>query len=278
MSTASPVPDADRRGAPRRGPRRTLADALFALLRWIASHVRGFHTAIGVYLLIGLGLILAAALGFAQLADWVMDGDTTALDEGILRWMDAHSSPLWDTVALEVTALGAGVVVWMVVLVASAFLWASRHRYSAGLLWFALIGGTLLNQVMKLAFDRPRPSVFEWRTSHAASSSFPSGHSMTSMIVYGTLAFLIARLAKTAVLRRMVYGVALAVIVAVGLSRMYLGVHYPTDVLGGFVMGLAWATFCGLGVEAVRYFRGRKPDVDVHEHDLDAPGPATGAV
>ena len=277
MDTSSHPPAAERRVRPRQGPRRRLGDGLFALLRWIARHVNGFHAAVGTFLLIGLGVILAASVVFARLAEEVAEGDTMGVDEQVLRWMDARASPLWDVVALEVTALGAGVVVWMVVLIASAFLWASRHRYSAALLWVAMIGGALLNYAMKVAFARPRPDVFEWRTPHAGSHSFPSGHSMTSMVVYGTLAFLIARLAPTPLLRRLTYGVAAVVILAVGLSRMYLGVHYPTDVFGGFVTGLAWAVTCGLGVEAVRYFRTRRPQVEQEEEDLDAPTAATRA-
>jgi undecaprenyl-diphosphatase len=93
---------------------------------------------------------------------------------------------------------------------------------------------------------------------------------MSAMVCYATLAYLVARLEPSLFLRRFTFGVAAVIVVAIGLSRMYLGVHYPTDVLAGFTMGLAWASFCALGIEAVRYFRYRKPDVAVQEKDLDA--------
>ena len=84
-------------------------------------------------------------------------------------------------------------------------------------------------------------------------------------------AFLIARLAPTRRLKRLVWGVAILVIVLIGWSRLYLGVHYPSDVAAGFVLGTGWAVICGLGIEAVRYFRRRRPEVEAEEHDLDVP-------
>jgi undecaprenyl-diphosphatase len=251
-----------------------MRDGVFRLLRLIGRHVQGFYGAVGVFLVIGLGLVTLAAVAFAQIAQAVVRGQTQAFDNAILRWMGTHGAPWLDTAALEVTALGARVVVYMVVLVASVFLWQSRHHYSAALLWVAVIGSGLVNTVLKLTFNRPRPDVFPWRTQHVGLASFPSGHAMTSIVVYGTLAFLIARLAPTRWLRRLVWIVAVLVIVLVGLSRLYLGVHYPSDVLAGFVIGGAWAITCGLGMEAVRYFRTRRPRVMAEEKDLDVP--ATG--
>lgn len=273
MSTPPRVPVYDRRTRPRRGGFTPLYDALYRLLRWIAGNVQGFYAAVGAFLFIGLSVVLIAAVFFAVLAEMVMEGDTLHVDESILRWMHDIGSPVLDMVALEVTALGARVVVWMVVLVASVFLWHTRHHYSAALLWVSMLGAGVVNTVLKLAFNRPRPDVFPWRTEHVGLASFPSGHAMTSIVVYGTLAFLIARLAPTRLLRRVTWAVAVTVILLIGLSRLYLGVHYPSDVLAGFVMGAAWAIISGLGIEAVRYFRTRRPEVVVEEKDLGT-GPA----
>ena len=187
--------------------------------------------------------------------------------------MERMGAPWLDNLALEVTALGARVVVWMVVLIASVFLWSSRHHYSAALLWVSMIGAGFVNAALKVSFNRPRPDVFPWRTQHVGLASFPSGHAMTSIVVYGTLAFLIARLAPTRLLRRLTWTLAILVILLIGWSRLYLGVHYPSDVLAGFVMGAAWAVICGLGIEAVRYFRSRRPMVVVEEKDLETGGP-----
>lgn len=274
MSQRPHPPAYDRRTLPRGGPLRPLYDLLYRLLRWIGAHVQGFYRAVGVFLVIGLIVVLVAAIGFATLAERVMAGDTLHADESILRAMERMGSPALDNIALEVTALGARVVVWMVVLIASVFLWSSRHHYSAALLWVSMLGAGFVNAALKVSFNRPRPDVFPWRTQHVGLASFPSGHAMTSIVVYGTLAFLIARLAPTRLLKRLTWTIAIVVILLIGWSRLYLGVHYPSDVLAGFVMGAAWAVICGLGIEAVRYFRTRRPMVVVEEKDLDTSGPA----
>jgi undecaprenyl-diphosphatase len=275
----APVPPPlERRAAPRTGVSNRVRDALFRLLRLIGGHVQGFYAAVGIFLVIGLVVVTLGAAVFAGIARAVVRGQTQQFDEAILRFMGTHGAAWLDTAALEVTALGARVVVYMVVLVASAFLWHTRHHYSAALLWVAVIGSGLINTVLKISFNRPRPDVFPWRTQHVGLASFPSGHAMTSIVVYGTLAFLIVRLAPTRLLKRVTWIVAILVILLVGLSRLYLGVHYPSDVLAGFVIGAAWAVTCALGIEAVRYFRGRRPEVEAEEHDLDVPGPATGGV
>ncbi|HEX6038475.1 phosphatase PAP2 family protein [Longimicrobium sp.] len=270
MNTRS-GPPLERRAEPRTGAANRLRSPMFGLLRLIGRNVRGFHAAVGIFLVAGLALVTLAAAVFALIASAVVRGQTQAFDDAILRFMGSHGAAWLDNVALEVTALGARVVVYMVVLVASAFLWQSRHHYSAALLWVAVLGSGLINTVLKVSFNRPRPDVFPWRTQHVGLASFPSGHAMTSIVVYGTLAFLIARLAPTPRLKRLTWALAILVILLVGLSRLYLGVHYPSDVLAGFVIGGAWAITCALGMEAVRYFRTRRPEVARDEKDLDAP-------
>jgi undecaprenyl-diphosphatase len=261
----------ERRARSRAGVLGLPRDGVFRLLRLIGRHVEGFYAAVGIFLVVGLAVVTLAAAGFALIAAAVVEGQTQAFDERILRWMGSHGAPWLDVTALEVTALGARVVVYMVVLVASAFLWQTRHHYSAALLWVAVLGSGLINTVLKLSFNRPRPDVFPWRTQHVGLASFPSGHAMTSIVVYGTLAFLLSRLAPTRWLRRLVWTIAGTVVVLVGLSRLYLGVHYPSDVVAGFIIGGAWAVTCALGMEAVRYFRTRRPEMAAEEKDLDKP-------
>lgn len=260
MSSSPPV---ERRARPRGGP-------LYTLLRWIGRHVRGFYAAVGVFLALGFALAVSALLLFAWVASEVEEGETQHFDEAVLRWIHAHGTPWLDLAALEVTSLGATAEVGLVVLIASAFLWVTRHRFSVLLLWTAVLGTAVLNLVLKAAFDRPRPHVFPWLVPHVGQSSFPSGHAMTSTVTYLTVAFLIARLEPSAALRRMTIGVAVLVVFLVGLSRLYLGVHYPSDVLAGWVAGVAWASFCVLGLEALRHFRSRKPEVHEVERDLEA--------
>jgi undecaprenyl-diphosphatase len=269
MSTHRQPVQHERRGEPRAGaqPGR---NALYSLFRLVGENVRGFHAAVGALLIVGLTIILVCVAFFAMLADEVMEGGTQKFDNAVLLWMNARASPQLTGFALNVSALGAGTVVWLVVIVASVFLWSTRHRWSVALLWVSIVGSGLINASMKLFFNRPRPQLFPWRAPYAGLSSFPSGHSMTAMVCYATLAYLVARLEPSRFLRRFTFVLAGLIILAIGLSRMYLGVHYPTDVLAGFTMGLAWASFCALGIEALRYFRHRQPEVAAQEKDLDA--------
>lgn len=246
-----------------------MGTAFRPVFRWIGQHVRGFYSAVGLFLVAGVALILAAGLLFAELADRVMEGETQAFDDAVLLWLHERASTRLTGIALDVTALGAGMVVWLVVIVASVFLWSTRHRYSAVLLWVAMAGAGLINSTLKAFFARPRPQLFEWRTPYVGESSFPSGHSMGSAVAYLTLAYMVARLETSRGLRIFTYVVAAIIIVAVGISRMYLGVHYPSDVMAGWAMGVAWMLFCALAIEAVRYFRHRKPEVAEVEKDLN---------
>jgi undecaprenyl-diphosphatase len=258
MNTHSPAPQHPERGALR------------PLLRAIGRLVGGFHAALGTFFVLAFAVMLAAVAAFAALAEAVTGGETAAVDRDILLWLNARASPELDNFALNVTALGSGVVVGLIVALASMYLWGSRHRYSAVFLWVALAGSWILSSTLKAAFDRPRPDVFEWRTPTAFQASFPSGHSITAMVGYATLAYLVARLLPQRSLRWVTVGAAALIVAVVGWSRMYLGVHWPSDVLAGYATGLAWAAFCGLGLSAVRYFRGRRPGVGGEEEDLGA--------
>jgi undecaprenyl-diphosphatase len=259
----------ERRAQERGGALRRLLDVIYPILRWIEHHVRGFYAAVGLFLAVGFVLALVAILGFAVLVDAVQAGETQRFDETVLLWLHARSVPWLEWAALEFTALGNTVVVWITMFIASTFLWVTRHRYSAALLWVAIIGAGILSSSLKMAFNRPRPQLFEWGAEYAGLSSFPSGHATAAVAVYATLAYLVARLEPTRLLRRLTLGFTAAVILLIGLSRMYLGVHYPSDVLAGYLAGFIWATFCATAIEAVRYFRDRKRGVEEQEKDLD---------
>lgn len=249
-------PDRPGRATWRRDGRR-LDAVLCAALERIAPHARGFHSAVALFLLIGLGLVLLAAWGIAALADLVTGGEPLWLDRNALLWIDRHATPWLDAAALEITALGSAVVAYTVVLVASALLWSWHDRAPVFMLWAALIGGLFLNTSLKLIIGRPRPRVFEWRVQYIDSPSFPSGHAMTAAVVYATLAYLIIRLDPSPFVRGLTIALAVLIIALVGLSRLYLGVHYPTDVLGGYAVGFAWAALCAFGLRALYQRRTR---------------------
>jgi undecaprenyl-diphosphatase len=242
------------------------------VLRWIGEHVRGFHAAVGAFLTLGAVTVAVAGILFAILAGFVLRDATLAVDEAALRWIGERRLGWLDVGMLEITALGGATVVVILSVVAGVLLWLTDHRYSAVLLGIAAGGSILLNHLLKAVFARARPDVLEWVT-HAGPLSFPSGHSMNAVAAYGTLAYLIARLEPTVRARRITFALATVIILLIGTTRVYLGVHYPSDVIGGFLVGLAWAVVCGLGLEAVRFFRARRPGVEENQRDLNAAGP-----
>jgi undecaprenyl-diphosphatase len=258
----------DRRETPR-SRLHGVADMLYLLLRTIGRHAHSFYTALGAYLVLGFAIAALAVWGFAEFADVVEAGATLEFDLAAMEWMESHRLELLDRFLLDVTALGTGLVVLIVVGVAGLFLALTDHRYSAILLLVATAGGQLLNSVLKLFYDRPRPSNIEALT-HTMSTSFPSGHAMSAVIVYGTVAYLAARLQKERWARALTMLAAVIIIIAIAASRVYLGVHYPSDVLAGTIVGAAWAAFCMAGLEAVRVFARRfRPSELAHERDLD---------
>lgn len=262
-----PVSTQERRAEPR--SRFDLArDVLYGTLRAIGRHASSFYTALGIYLVGGATIAIAGTAAFVQLASHVQSGATQTFDENVMRWMGAHRIEWIERSLLEITALGTGLVVMMIVVISALFLIATQHRFSAFLLLVASAGGIVLNAVLKSSFDRPRPQLFEWLTV-PSSSSFPSGHAMSSAIVYFTVAYLIARLEKRRWMRAMTIISSLLLVLLISVSRLYLGVHYPSDVLAGMIIGLAWAGFCLAGLEAVRVFGLRfRPRVLEQEEDL----------
>ena len=262
-----PIRSPERRADPRN--RFDLArDLLYTTLRAIGQHASSFYTALGIYLVGGATIAIACTWVFVELASHVQSGATQTFDEAVMRWMGAHRIEWIERSLLEITALGTGLVVMMIVLVSALFLIATQHRFSAFLLLVASAGGIVLNAVLKSSFDRPRPQLFEWLTE-PSSSSFPSGHAMSSAIVYFTVAYLIARLEKRRWMRALTIIASLLLVLLISVSRLYLGVHYPSDVLAGMIIGLAWAGFCLAGLEAVRVFGLRfRPRVLEQEEDL----------
>jgi undecaprenyl-diphosphatase len=257
-----------------RGHLQFFWNLIFRALRRMGGHAEKFYVTVGIFLLAGIVIAVAGTLAFAELGKWVKKGYTQQFDVAALQWLGAHHTPWLTSVMTEVTPLGTGIVVLTIVGVTAAFLWHTEHKISAQLLLAATAGNIILNNVLKLSFDRARPSVFEWQT-HAASSSFPSGHAMSATVVYGTVAYLLARLQKHGWSRAITLVAATILIALICTTRLYLGVHYPSDVLGGIIVGLAWASFCMATLEAsIVLARRRGAPSIAHE----APAPVEGAV
>lgn len=263
------MPGTSDRRASRRGHLSLIWNLVFKALRQMGGHAEKFYVTVGVFLLVGAAVAVAGTLGFAALGDIVRQGRTQQFDTAVLQWLGERHTPLLTTIMSEVTPLGTGIVVLTIVGVTTAFLWHTEHKYSARMLLAATAGSILLNNVLKLYFDRERPNVFE-RLTHAASSSFPSGHAMSATVVYGTVAYLLARLQKHAWSRTITLVAAIILIALICLTRLYLGVHYPSDVIAGIIIGLAWSGFCMATLEAsLMLLRRRAPASAVEE----APAP-----
>jgi undecaprenyl-diphosphatase len=231
--------------------------------------VQGFWAAMAAF--VGLGLAAGALLTalFALLAAAVGSGITRHLDERVLFWLADRRVHWLDEAMSHVTTLGDGIVVTMLVFVVSVFLWLTWHRWSVYLLLVGVLGGQVVNNILKLVFNRARPEVMEW-AAEVRTLSFPSGHAMSAIMAYGTVAYLVGRLEPTPRMRRATWAMAAAIILGIGFSRIYLGVHYPSDVLGGFIAGLAWLAFVAASMQAVRHFAPRRPKTAREERDLDA--------
>ena len=266
---------ADERRAEPRGTLASHTNFLYHALRVAAGKADTLIGALGMFLVAGL-LVAAAGVGaFVSLASHVESGKTQAFDDAVIRWMGAHHTGALDAIALEVTALGTGTVVMMIVAIAALFLALNSHKYSAMLLLASTGGGILLNGLLKIGFNRPRPQIFLPEV-HTVSSSFPSGHAMSAAIVYSTVAYLAARLHERRWARWLVMTAAFLVIAAICVSRLYLGVHYPSDVIAGLAIGLAWAGFCMATLEAIQKFGFRRdPQILRDETPAPAKGPSS---
>ena len=252
-----------------RGRFHVLWDLVFRGLRAAGMRAGSFYATVGIFLVVGVIIAIAGTLAFAELGEWVREGGTQQYDVAALEWMGAHHTPLLTRIMTELTFLGTGTVVLTIVGVVALFLWNTEHKHSARLLLASVAGGILLNNALKLWFSRPRPQVFE-RLTDTVSSSFPSGHAMSATVCYGTVAYLVMRLQKRHWSRVLTGTTALILIVGICTTRLYLGVHYPSDVIAGMVIGLAWAGFCMATLEASLVMARRRSPREVAD-ELPAP-------
>ena len=189
---------------------------------------------------------------FAKLANAVGQGGTHAFDEWLLVALRTPGNladpigPIWfEEMMRDFTAMGSTGVLTLMVLTIAGFLAMTRKGNAALFVLVSVAGGVLISQTMKWAYARPRPELVP-HGAEVYTASFPSGHSMMSAIVYLTLGALLARTQTGRVVKIYILAVAVIVTVLVGVSRVYLGVHWPTDVLAGWALGGAWALMCWL--------------------------------
>jgi undecaprenyl-diphosphatase len=224
--------------------------------------------------LFAIFVVAGGAWFFMVLAGEVTEGTTQALDERLLLALrtnpqdlgDPFGPPWVEEMMRDITALGGFAILTLLTSGVFIFLLLQGKPHAALFLVVVVVGGALLSTTLKGAFDRPRPDLVP-HGSYVQNASFPSGHSMLSAAVYLTLGALLARLQSGRALKLYVLGIAVLLTVLVGISRVYLGVHWPTDVLAGWAVGAAWAAGCLL---VARWLQ-RRGHVEGDEEAVTAP-------
>ncbi|HKR24583.1 MAG TPA: phosphatase PAP2 family protein [Allosphingosinicella sp.] len=203
---------------------------------------------------------------FLRLGSEIMEGETFALDRWLLLALRSASDssvpagPGWLLEAMvDITALGGVSVLTVITIIAAGYLVAARKPATAAFLVAAVSGGAVASTLLKMVFARPRPDVVG-HLVEVSSLSFPSGHAMNSAIVYLTLGALLARAEDDRRVRIYLIAVAVALTLVIGFTRVYLGVHWPSDVLAGWCVGAAWAVLSSLAARALQRRHAIEPE------------------
>jgi undecaprenyl-diphosphatase len=229
-----------------------------------------------VGLVAALFVIAGGLVGFGSIAEEVFEGDTSAFDRHVLL-LFRHTNdlsipigPAWvQEMARDVTSLGSFAVLGLMVLLVLGYIAMIGKPGAAGFILASVLGGQGLSTVLKVLFQRPRPDLVAHAT-RVFTASFPSGHAMLSAVTYLTLGAVLTRVVPSHRAKVYVISAAVFLTLLVGVSRVYLGVHWPTDVLAGWCVGSAWAVLCW----AVALKLQRAGAVEKPSETTDHPGPA----
>jgi undecaprenyl-diphosphatase len=216
-----------------------------------ASAVQAART-IDRALAVAIAAVAVLIFGFVRIAEEILEAGTRRFDEAVLLALRTPGDtgrpigPLWfQEMVRDFTALGSTGVLTVVTLAALGWLLISGKRRAAGFVLLAVVGGVMLSSILKIGFARPRPDLVP-HSMAVFTDSFPSGHAMMSAVVYLTLGELLARSQSSVAGKVYLLSLALGLTLLVGFSRVYLGVHWPTDVLAGWAAGASWALLCWL--------------------------------
>jgi undecaprenyl-diphosphatase len=228
---------------------RTMIGHLAPLKRH-GDNVLAWITAREASVLIALLLAAGAVWLFVEVAEDVFAGATQSADQQLMLWLRTPGNPsdplgpVWvEELARDITGLGGAGVLTLITVAAAGFLVLQRKQHLALYLVAAVASGTVVASLLKWGFDRPRPDLVP-HGQIVYTSSFPSGHSMLSAVAFLTLGALLASGQTNLRMHGYLMGLALFLTLIVGVSRVYLGVHWPTDVLAGWTAGAAWALLC----------------------------------
>jgi membrane-associated phospholipid phosphatase len=230
-----------------------LATVLGRRWRWLGGiPPRGY---LGLHLALGVLILFGASWLFGGIAENVMAGDPlTATDRNVVQWFNDHRTPGLTTVLLVATAFASPLWVTCATLATGLVLWRKRYWYRLLALGLVVPGGVSLIPLLKMAFHRHRPSA-EDALADFQGYSFPSGHTMTATLLYGLLAVLSVLALKGWQRQTKAVLAAFAMVLLVGFSRVYLGAHYLSDVLGAIAAGIAWLALSLTAVDTLRQSR-----------------------
>jgi undecaprenyl-diphosphatase len=244
--------------------KRSAREGHHRLLHWLGSHE--------VTILLAVAGVAAGVWIFAALAGEVIEGDTQAFDRTVLLALRQPGTlaplgpPAVQDAARDITALGGVAVLALVTGIAAGFLLLDGKRHMALFLCGSVVSGLIVGTILKDVFQRPRPDLVP-RAAYVSGASFPSGHSMMSAVTYLTLGALLARSHERKRLKAYFLLLAILLTFAIGVTRVYLGVHWPTDVLAGWTAGAVWASLCWL---AARILQERRTLERETEHALNS--------
>ncbi len=232
------------------------------ILRRFINLIGSLKLALGLELLIGLIISIAAMFFFGWLSGEMREGDTARFDDSIRGFVHSFATPFLTEVMRLASFLGSTLFLVLLGLVVFGVFYYLKRRRAAILFAITTIGATILLVSLKLAFHRVRPEPF-FDTILPTSFSFPSGHSLASFCFYLALAAIVTNRIKNLSFKIIIWIFSAALVLLIGISRIYLGVHYPSDVVAGFVVGFIWVITIAV---ADRLLRARTAGADISEN------------
>jgi len=190
---------------------------------------------------------------FVKLAEDLINNELKLFDQTVMSLIKNLDNPLTTKIMKAITQMGSPAIMISIAIVVWFYLFkVQKHFWDSSILITALVGSWTMNEILKRAFHRARPDIV--KLIKVTGYSFPSGHAMVSFAFYGILAYLMWLNIRTKPLKYFSILFCSFLILAIGISRIYLGVHYPSDVLAGFAAGGLWLVGCILGLQAIRYY------------------------
>ncbi|WP_051189111.1 phosphatase PAP2 family protein [Halalkalibacillus halophilus] len=219
---------------------------------------RKIPTSVYVSIFIALSVVAICFYFFIELADEVLEEERIIIDGFASQFVQLIERPILDSIFGVVTHLGSvtTLVIGSILLVIAIIVYYGRRWWRIIYFAIAMIGISILTHTLKIAFSRERPNIVE--QYDGTGFSFPSGHSTAPMVFYGFIIYLVLRSYVNKALKWTLIGFLSLLIMSIGFSRVYLGVHYISDVIAGFTLGLSWLITCILVLEFTLYRRGKK--------------------